>query len=205
LQEYALAKEYLTLCKQYQPARVTCNFHFFLSLKGIAYVFIALLQSLGDVDSAIEELSYAYLKDTTNNQDILCIRAALYHHLGKMYESFVDSSAVLEINSKNILALIIKGDALKYDVHYVSNTTPLKTKRNEELIYYQQALELDKENSSNFIGKGFQGSDVVTMKLSLRNGEKTRASTLWWQHLNKMFEIYSVDVPKYYSLRNQNM
>jgi tetratricopeptide (TPR) repeat protein len=168
-------------------------------------VFLALIQSLdGDITNAIEELTYASLKDTTNKQDILCIRAALYHHLGKMYESFIDSSAVLEMNPKNVLALIIKGDALKYDVHYVSNTAPLKTKRNEELIYYQQALELDKENSSNFIGKGFQGSDVVTIKLGLRNGEKTRGSTLWWHHLNKMFEIYSIDVPMYYSLQNQN-
>jgi hypothetical protein len=115
-----------------------------------------------------------------------------------MRNSFDDCTRVLTINPKNILALIIKGDALKYDIPYMSDI-PLKTVRNEELIYYQQALELDKENTCNFIGRGFQGSDEL---VTLRNGEK-RGSTQWWHHLNKMFELYSIEVPKYWNIREK--
>lgn len=162
----------------------------------------------GDINGALEELSYAIFKDPSNHQDALCVRAAIYHHQGKMNNAFIDSSTVLQQNPENVMALIIKGDSLKYDLAFAEgglNSRPVKTIRNEELIYYQQALELDSVHASSFIGKGFQGSDIIDyIKIYKLTNEEKPKGTQWWHHLNKMLQTYSVDVPKYYSLRGES-
>ena len=91
----------------------------------------------------------------TSLHDAYCTRAAMHHNLQNMFKAVLDAEHGLNLLvAPSILALIIKGDSIKYASDTERAQLSQHNFKHSELKIYQQVLDKDK-GAAQFIGKGF--------------------------------------------------
>lgn len=170
LGKYEKASKGFDNCKIYTPQRII-SYVFDALCLACSQQFVAAIQRLG---SALELVDGS---NDTSLHDLLCTRAVLYHHQNQMLLALQDLDKALQVMPNSVLALIIKGDTIKYMSQEERNKMGENGKYNE-LKMYQQAMILDKRTSTKYIGRGFMTT--------------TEGSTDWFTaHFDSMLNMYS--------------